>query len=339
MIKVEQYGVILDTNAFGKPNSYNFKNGSVAILLRNISSFSNYHLYIPDIVKEEMLNHITDAVHNDFKKIESRYVKEILKKDLELNTINNNCQKVKEFFKQCKMNEISCGKYAKLEQINSWYFNGEPPFNVDNKKYEFPDAAIISAINEYFLIDNKIDKLFIVSQDNGFKEGVKHNLSKKINYEIIDKVELLSRQVLGYDGYEIGVIKQYLNKNNILKNINEYDINYNSDDDEFDVSIDDVRINNVDIVNIEDNRKDVSISFDINVSGDIFVLDTMISPYSKYEDEYLSQYYKKANYLEINKLSIFISFYYDENEKIMDMEIIERPLINLEDYLSKMEYC
>ncbi len=57
-----------------------------------------------------------------------------------------------------------------------------PPFNVDNKKYEFPDATIISAINEYFLTDNEIDKLFIVSQDNGFKEGIKHNLSEKINY-------------------------------------------------------------------------------------------------------------------------------------------------------------
>lgn len=65
----------------------------------------------------------------------------------------------------------------------------------------------------------------------------------------------------------------------------------------------------------------------------------MISPYSQYEDEYLSQYYKRADYLEINKLNIFISFYYDEKDEIMDMEIIERPLINLEDYLSKMEYC
>ncbi len=69
MTKIKQYGVILDMNAFGKPNSYNFKNGSVAILLRNISGFSNYHLYIPDIVKQEMLKHITDAVHNDFKKL------------------------------------------------------------------------------------------------------------------------------------------------------------------------------------------------------------------------------------------------------------------------------
>lgn len=339
MTKIKQYGVILDTNAFGKPNSYNFKNGSVAILLRNISSFSNYHLYIPDIVKQEMLKHITDAVHNDFKKIESRYVKEVLKEDLELDTINSSCQKAKKFFEQCKMSEISCGKYAKLDQINSWYFKGEPPFNVDNKKCEFPDATIISAINEYFLTDNKIDKLFIVSQDNGFKEGIKHNLSEKINYEIIDKVEQLSRQVMGYAGHEISVIKQYLNKNNILNNINEYDINYNSDDDEFDVSVDAVRINNVDIVNIENDRKDVSIIFDINVSGDIFVLDTMTSPYSQYEDGYLSQFYKRADYLEINKLNIFISFYYDEKDEIIDMEIIERPLINLEDYLSKMEYC
>ena len=54
MTKIKQYGVILDTNAFGKPNSYNFKNGSVAILLRNISSFSNYHLYLPDILKQEI---------------------------------------------------------------------------------------------------------------------------------------------------------------------------------------------------------------------------------------------------------------------------------------------
>lgn len=149
----------------------------------------------------------------------------------------------------------------------------------------------------------------------------------------------MSRQVLGYASHEIIAVKQYLNKNGILNNINEYDINYNSDDDEFDVSVDAVRINNVDIVNIENDRKDDSIIFDINVSGDIFALDTMTSPYSQYEDEYLSQYYKRADYLEINKLNIFISFYYDEKDEIIDMEIIERPLINLEDYLSKMEYC
>ena len=149
----------------------------------------------------------------------------------------------------------------------------------------------------------------------------------------------MSRQVLGYASHEIIAVKQYLNKNGILNNSNEYDINYNSDDDEFDVSVDAVRINNVDIVNIENDRKDDSIIFDINVSGDIFALDTMTSPYSQYEDEYLSQYYKRADYLEINKLNIFISFYYDEKDEIIDMEIIERPLINLEDYLSKMEYC
>lgn len=56
-----------------------------------------------------------------------------------------------------------------LESIVKDYFDCNPPFeNNIQKKYEFPDAIIISKLKQNF---NSVSPLYIVSQDEGFRKA------------------------------------------------------------------------------------------------------------------------------------------------------------------------
>ena len=55
-----------------------------------------------------------------------------------------------------------------IEDIITWYFNKEPPFT-ESKKSEFPDAFIISALDQYHR--QHYSNIAVISRDNDFKEA------------------------------------------------------------------------------------------------------------------------------------------------------------------------
>lgn len=78
--------------------------------------------------------------------------------------------KFQTFLKKCKAEILSCNK-TDVDKIFEMYFRKLPPFGEGKKKSEFPDAFILSALNDY--AENDLNPFYIVSKDKDFAEGVK----------------------------------------------------------------------------------------------------------------------------------------------------------------------
>ncbi len=179
--------IFIDTQAFVANNFFENEN------LKRLAEFGNKeiaNIYLTDItineiksnIREDLLN--AQAEINQFKKSisgKSRILKNVkeykqyidlptLKLEVDFNQITNDLE---EFIKHGKVTIIPFEK-ANLRDVVSKYFNKEKPFGTGKKKYEFPDAIVLSAI-EYWCLENQ-SQIYIVGNDKDMKEYVSDSL-------------------------------------------------------------------------------------------------------------------------------------------------------------------
>ncbi len=175
--------VFLDSNAFIGA-TYNFSSKSKLKYLSNLVDEGKVKLYTSHIVIGEVRKHLTNAssgVATAINKTKKEVEKIIASHQLQESSIADLLQIVnkEEFISECigffdnyileadieilKSDDVDCN-----EIINN-YFNHIAPFeNNEKKKYEFPDAFMVSQLKGTFDDENP---LWVVCNDNGFRKA------------------------------------------------------------------------------------------------------------------------------------------------------------------------
>lgn len=86
------------------------------------------------------------------------------REELESRCLDELMRQWREFKQHFLVEELPFG--GKVEEVFNWYFDGDPPFGQGKKKHEFPDAFVLSALDDY----NKEHEanIALVSNDGDF---------------------------------------------------------------------------------------------------------------------------------------------------------------------------
>ena len=335
---INSIAIILDTNIFGKPSKYNFNGLNITSFFNSVKGYSNIDIFIPSIVYRELKKHIKETIDKD-KKIEmSKYFKENKPIDLFDNIYINATKKLDTILEKYNVKSIDCDNYIDIKEVNNWYFDRKEPFEEKvEKSKEFPDAMIISAIKNYF-IDKNYTKVYVISNDNGFNEGIK----RETNFLTFGDINSVRNEIFGYDINEIYKIRDYLSKNlNIFNIPSKYLFNSSDSSDVIDIDeINDIEIGDIDILDNDEGNNiiTVEVKIDAKITGEFCIIDPYNSVYEKVDSEYSYIECREAKEINIKDESIYIEVVKDKNNSIINAKLIDDVNeIDILEYLNQME--
>lgn len=205
--------VFVDTNVFDKCKYHLGPNG-VLQMLKTLNKNGKVKLYISNIVLGETDRHIRSLADNTYKVLESaqKEARKIISPTLLEGTA---IESYFSFPTADGIKEAAIRKFQKyindmntvvldnsgvdLEQVVRDYFDGNPPFELkEKKKNEFPDAIMISKLKASF---SKTNPIWIVSEDKGFRksfQGLDGFNCVSILNELFDMINKQDRQFI-YD--------------------------------------------------------------------------------------------------------------------------------------------
>lgn len=327
---MKNYSIVIDTNCFGDINKYNFKEGKMAVCAKSFKTISNINIFMPSITFEELKKHIEDSIRLSVNGIKSIYLKNDIKEEQIKRIYQEQVKNIEDFIKNNNITLIDCDKYASLEEVDSWYFNGEFPFE-NRKKSEFPDAISISGIKNYFE-KQKNDNVIVITNDDGYKKGINKHTQFKVEKDIVN----IMKELLDISDVEIRNCISYVRNNNLLSNVDTYTIESIDIADYYDVSEIKYDINDYEIISKSEDDYLICVNCDLVLKGEFELVDQDLSVYD-YEDPDCSSIFSvTGNTIKINNFDVFITLYKDENEKINDYEIVDVDSINLSEYTGQL---
>ena len=325
--------IFLDTNVFGKKEKYDFdhtyRNNILAVLKR----YSNIEVCIPNIVINELKKHIKESIDNDQNNIKSSYIKNKLTQEFYDEILKENLEKLDEFIERNNIFVLECEKYLDISDVNKWYFNKEKPFETSKPK-EFPDAMIISAIVN-FLKQNEYSNAYIVSEDKGFIESI----SSKIECIVVNKLETILKEFFDFSIFEYKLVEDYLRHNHVLNNKNLIEFESANVNDVINIHTENATLNACEIIYDWDSSEStvIKVNYEVDIDGEIFVFDPKESIYDDDDDTYIYPIYKSCKRLHIKNLEIYLELFKNKEGNYTNYKIIDRALVDITDYLSKME--
>lgn len=327
---MKNYSIVIDTNCFGDTNKYDFKNGKMAICVRSFKSISNINVFMPSIAYEELKKHIDESIRLSIQDIKSVYLKNYLDENQIRKIYQEQVKNIDDFIKQNNIKMIDCNHYALLKEVNEWYFNSEFPFEA-KKKYEFPDAIIISGIKNYFEV-NKSDEVIVISNDNGFKKGINNHTSFKIESDIVN----IMKNLLNISDMEIRKCIDYVRNNNLLSKLDTYKIESIDSGDYYDISDIEYNINDYEIISKEQDNYLLCINCDIVLEGEFNLVNQEMSVYDYEMPECSAIFTATGNKIKVKDFDVFITLYKDEKGFINNYDIVDVDSINLSDYVNQL---
>lgn len=152
------------------------------------------------------------------------------------------------------------------------YHAGLPPFNVDNKKNEFPDAIAMMNARNFATRNSK--NILVISGDNGVKEfcianGLDHSEMPSHALHVLNSQYNLNKFYLQYQDKINAEIEQYILSNNI--HFEFYGMTFNYDDVEADYSIEYVTINSLNLLAEDDACLTMSVAANVSIT---FIVNT-----------------------------------------------------------------
>ena len=105
------------------------------------------------------------------------------------------------------------------------------------------------------------------------------------------------------------------------------------------VDIESYRLNSCEIIYDQKDNDSlvVKVNYNLNLAGEIFVFDPYESIYDEDDEEYIYPIYKSTNKLEVKSFEIYIEIFKSKDGEYRNYKIIDKALIDLTDYLDKME--
>ncbi|OBU24943.1 hypothetical protein C0Z01_14095 [Photobacterium kishitanii] len=187
-ISSREYGAILVDTSIFDANGLRLEKG----LLGKLYQFkeSNIEYLFPDVIKNEVQNHLEQKVkasrsilekalndagdHLFFEGSELNDAKSLLIDSKEITGIAQS--RIDNFIFNSGALVLECGDYVSVSDLLQQYFQNEPPFAATGKKkYEFPDAIILMAVDGWAK-DNGVNVL-AVAKDSDWE-----NYCKKSEY-------------------------------------------------------------------------------------------------------------------------------------------------------------
>lgn len=293
--------IFIDTETFVANNFFQNEN------LSRLSAFGEMetvNLCLTEITVKEIQSNIREELQNAQEEI-NRFKKNIANKGRILKNVEEYKQylalpKLEIEVDYEKINEelekfIEKGKItiipyetADLKDIIDRYFNREKPFGLGKKKYEFPDAIVLSAI-EKWCIKNTC-QIYVVSQDKDLKDYTSKNIIPIPNLRtILNKINTQ----FGNDRLD-WINKIFSESEETIKEkiIEKFSFKL-KDEVWFDVSIENVVVENIilhESAIVQDNpdigETIFQFDFDISFSADVEYDDYSMSWYDKEDDKW-----------------------------------------------------
>lgn len=275
-------------------------------ILRNVDS-NNYKFLFEQFEKEEIFNQLKDKIFG--------------------------------YFDRCNI-EIIKATEINPKTIFRDYFQGRPPFGEGKKKNEFPDAFIISALNNWSKSSG--NDIYIVSGDQDFKDV--SSINKSLSY--LPSLQKFIELVLSDDNVLIEFIHNLIiqNKGKIFEAISEevkqYDMVVMDADPDAEAFIDEATI--IDLYNIsviEVNENNATVQADARAFLSINVNCYDPDSWYKDSDDGTICYWDKIEDTFEREMDFEVEFYIRFNRTDIDDIEILRVVVNkgelLEFYLDE----
>lgn len=226
--------VFIDTNVI-EGAKFDFGSNGTLAQLRSYCKDKKIDLYISDIAKREIENHLREKSNQVYNKINNAQ-KEVIN-DIRINSSIfeggplEDALRVIKRDEKIQIGELVLGKFreyldeTKATILESYgicagliidaYFDSIPPFSTGKgKKNEFPDAIMIEKLKNTF---DKENPVYIVTNDHGFKNAFKKNSGFIIVDSLKDIYAVLSKQEEAYEQ-----IMLFMSKETTQKEISDY---------------------------------------------------------------------------------------------------------------------
>lgn len=328
--------IFIDTEVFVSNNFFQGKN------LQRLAKYGNLqtvNLYITEITKNEIQNNIKENLlnaQNEINKLrqlisnKGRILKNIetFKPYLDLPKLDMNVnfdqlsQDLDKFILDGKIQSIPHDN-ANINDVVKKYFTQSPPFG-SGKKYEFPDAIVLSAIENWCA--KSATKMYVISNDPDFKNFVSSDI-----IPIPSIKDMLGKIINQYNADEIEWINKIfqIHESDIVNKINETFIEKLIDEISFDISVSNIEILNTNLHDkslVEDIRSHeyiFQLDFDIRFQAEVTYDDYSHSIYDKEDDKYY--FYESATTtIEIETTQtaeISIEAYFEDGEEPEDANV------------------
>lgn len=330
--------IFIDTQAFVSNNFFQSENLN---RLAKYGKSGTVKIFITDITISEIKNNIKEDLLNAIDEI-NRFKKNITSKakilknfesykhylDLPKIDFNLSFEKIEDdlenFIKDGNVRSIPI-EHANLNDIVNRYCAHKPPFNEGKKKYEFPDAIVLSAIDNWCKVEN--DKIYVISEDPDFKKYESTQILLIPNIKII--LDLIIKQ---YERDEIEWIECVFNVNvdKIREIIKDAFILKLEDEIGYDIEISNIQIEEIILydASLVENIKLLDyifqLDYDITFKANVTYNDYSSSVYDKEDDKY---YFVEKNTIEISYSStqtaeISIEAYYEDGNNAKETDAI-----------------
>jgi predicted RNA-binding protein Jag len=330
--------IFIDTEVFVSNNFFQNKN------LQRLAEFGNsetVNIYLTEITKNEIQSNIKENLMNaqqeinNFKKIISNKGK-ILKNlqnfkpyiDLPKLEVNINFDELsielENFIKEGKVKFIAF-ELANITDVVNNYFNQKPPFSLGKKKHEFPDAIVLSAIENWCKKEN--EQIYVISDDADFKSYVSSEIITIPNIKIM--LDKINKQYQTDETLWITKIFE-INRENIIEKINEAFIEKIYDEVGFEIEITDVKIEKTilyDALLVEENSPSgeyiFQLDYDISFTAQVTYDDYTFSSYDKEDDKYyfIEKATRQIEMQNTQTAEISLEAYFEDGEKPEDADV------------------
>jgi hypothetical protein len=329
--------IFIDTQAFIAQNFFQGKNLK---RLAELGNAGHIHIFLTEITKNEVRSNIKEELNEAIRLI-NNFKKEIGNKGKIIKNIDS-CKEylslpkldfTLDFEKLAKdlddfiiMGKISLIPFEKadLKHVFAQYFNNQKPFGFGNKKHEFPDAIVLSAIENW--CEETGEKIYLLSGDSDF-EGINNTNIIRIA-DLKDLLGQINKQLLTErSAWFTNIYKLHLNEiESKILTLFSYKL---IDEVSFDIEIENLQINNLEILDytiveesMEDNKVTFQVDYEVTFAADFTYDDYSNAIYDK-EDKQWYGYELITPKTEITTsqtAEIIIEAYFDDDYDAKEAE-------------------
>lgn len=332
--------IFIDTSVFQAEGF--LKESSRVSKLFDLAAKGHLTILLPEITKEEWRKHFCEATLLPVDEFKRRMMimgspKELSKAVEVISTIDGEATSTAVFdssIAKAKIQIIGYDYCNDVEGVFKKYFNCEKPFGKKGKQKEFPDAFVLSALEQYAK-KNHIENIILLSHDSDMIDYQSDVLIQKGIGEYLDEIVKEIAETSEAEKRDIEKLYAYFHKGefpfsaHLKEQLTDYLLDYSVYDNRVQwQEIEDVTIKNEVAISSSDkniqlteiNKKYIeAICFvDVDAIVDVEYVDESMSYWDSEENNYLFKEYKTSE-VDISA-SIKLTIRMDRTELDMDQD-------------------
>lgn len=336
--------IFIDTNIFVSENY--FLEGNSINQLMTLAEDGFINILWPEIAYEEVKSHLLRDVLGNFREVCGKDNKALRNNDVFLSFCQTGAKSVErcvlkklERFKSRSNAYIIPYSYCiDVEGVFKKYFNKEKPFGSDKKKYEFPDAFIIQALEKYCQ-GTGLNKIIVLTQDKDFVSSSSHlkvvrDYKQYVSDKLADKV-VMDELHESLDKNSILLIKEWQKEIEELLNDDRTYLVFCNYDDISDITIKQCRIkldkDDLYVLGVDEDMIRVEVHPIVTFSVEVEYHDTSEASYDKEFDEWYGDEWKT----ETINLTVEFKSILNYNKENRDFEIESSDYDEIEREISR----